>query len=139
MKRLAGLIAAAAWAGGCASGPDPHHRPVYPAHLERGPAIDIQVFVQPSSIRLTNASTTPFDRSTIWLNAWYGSHIDALHVGQTIDVPLARFRDEHGERIRGGGFFATEDQDPVVLAELETGTQDSRRLLRLVVVRSLPE
>lgn len=110
----------------------------YPAHLPRGPVLDIHVFLEPDRLRLTNTTTTSFEHATLWLNAWFSAPIDRFHVGQTLSVPLKQFRDEHGEAFRGGGFFATEPPDRLVLAELETTWQDQPTLLRLIVIRSPP-
>ena len=45
--------------------------------------------------------------------------IDGLAVGQTLRLPLGTFRNEFSEAFRGGGFFAPERPERLVLAELE--------------------
>ncbi|TVQ33271.1 MAG: hypothetical protein EA376_02735 [Phycisphaeraceae bacterium] len=107
--------------GGCASAEIRGGRP-YPSQLERLTPLDIQVFrdVGPRELRLTNTSARSLGPSRLWINAWYSASVEPLEVGQTISVHISRFRDEHGERIRGGGFFAARAPEPIVLAELET-------------------
>lgn len=120
---------------GCAAPPAsiPHARP-YPEDIPAGPTIDIQVFPRATRLELTNTTARSFGPSTLWLNKAYSRPIDGLAVGQSLSIPLAEFRNEHGEPFRGGGFFATEPPDRLVLAQLETGPAGRRELLGLVVI-----
>ncbi len=127
------LLAAAAlvWLAGCSSGPTQIRQgPVYKSDLTRAPTANIQVFRRSTTIELTNTTAQAFGPSTIWLNGRFGRAIDGLAVGQSLELRLAEFRDQFDEAFRGGGFFATEKPDRLVLAELET----DGKLVGLVVV-----
>jgi len=94
----------------------------YPAEIERLAPLDIQIFRDsgPRELRLTNTSAKAIGPSRLWLNAWYSARLEPIAVGETVSVHISRFRDEHGERIRGGGFFAARAAETIVLAEIET-------------------
>lgn len=129
-----GVLLAGALAG-CSSGPRAvDYARAYPA-LKQGETLDIQVFRRAKRIELTNTTARAFGPSTLWLNAWYSRPLGGLGVGQTLDLPLKEFRDENSEPFRGGGFFAAEAPDRLVLAQLETTGPDGKPLmLGLVVV-----
>lgn len=105
--------------------------PSYPASLERRGALDVQVEVIDGRITLTNTTASMLPAGRLWLNAWYSVEVDPVAVGETLRVPVAAFRDEHGERMRGGGFFATEAPEAILLAEWQV--EDG--LYGLVVVK----
>jgi hypothetical protein len=118
---------------GCSGGPSPiMPGAVYPAGLARGATLDIQVIRRETAIELTNTTARKFGASRLWLNGRFSRAIEGLGVGQTIELPLSSFRDEFSEAFRGGGFFATEKPDRLVLAELESGGE----LMGLIVVAS---
>lgn len=117
-------------AAGCAE-PRIGSGPVYPAAGRRTETLDIHVIRRGTRIELTNTTARAFGPGTLWLNGYWGRRIDGLAVGQTLDLPLDEFRDEYGGAFRGGGFFAREKPDRIVLAELEHGGV----LLGLVVVQ----
>lgn len=138
----------AAWAGaglvlvalsGCAGSGGGPGRP-FPAGLTAdGPdrVEDVQVVRDSTWITLTNTTARPLPASTLWLNRRFARDIDALPVGQSLSLPLRSFRDEFGTPFRAGGFFATEQPERVVLAELEPrpATPDAEpELIGLVVV-----
>ncbi len=140
--RLAlGLTAAAAITGvfGCASGPA-SPGPEYPDELRQSRTLDVQVFRSARHVQFTNTTAERFGESRIWLNARYSRDIESLAPGQSVEFPLESFVDEHGDVFRGGGFFATEIPERLVLAQLET-LNDERTLvlLGLVVVKSEDE
>lgn len=105
--------------------------PSYPASLERAGAIDVQAKVRDGAIEFTNTTASPLPAGRLWVNAWYSAPTPSVEVGETIRIPVGALRDEHGEAMRGEGFFATEAPEEVLLAEL----QAERRLVGLVVVR----
>jgi hypothetical protein len=116
------------------SKPVPYAR-IYPAEPSRAQTLNIQVFRTTKRLELTNTTARQFGPSRLWLNAWFSRPIDGLNVGQSLDLPLKEFRDEFSGAFRGGGFFATEAPERLVLAELETMDQDGKpEFLRLVVV-----
>jgi len=92
----------------------------YPLHEARGATLPIQVVVDSRRVEFTNSTGTVFGPSELWLNQWYSVAIEGLAVGQTLSIPISAFVDEHGEQMRGGGFFATESPERIVYAELRT-------------------
>ena len=133
------LLTAAALAclAGCSSGPaEILEGPRYPSDVPRGETLDVQVFKEEQSVRMTNTSARAFGPSTIWLNARYGRPIDAWAVGEPLDLPLREFRDHYSEPFRGGGFFATEKPMELVLAQVETDGDTGREMVGLVVVET---
>ena len=119
---------------GCRSSPSVSYARVYPAALDKGPTLDIQVVRGETTLTLTNATSRVFGPCTLWVNAYFSRPLDGLAVGQTVRIGLTELRNEHGESFRSGGFFATERPENMVLAQLEhDGT-----LYGLVVVRGEP-
>jgi len=49
-------------------------------------------------------------------------------------IPLVEFRNEFSEAFRGGGFFATEAPERLVMAQLETEIDGKPQLLGMIVV-----
>lgn len=105
--------------------------PSYPNSLDRLGAIDVQVAVRDGALEFTNTTASPLPAGRLWVNAWYSAATPAADVGETLRIPVAALRDEHGETMRGEGFFATEAPEEVLLAELQT----DQGLIRLVVVK----
>ncbi len=107
--------------GGCASATHTQQSPRrYPAGAAQGETLPIQVVVDARLVVLTNSTGTVFGPSVLWLNQWYSVAIEGLAIGQTISIPIGWFIDEHGQQMRGGGFFATESPERIILAELRT-------------------
>jgi hypothetical protein len=131
--RIAGLLLLAVLplaTIGCAQGPNPDLAgPSYP-EIQQGQTLDIQVVRDVTIVRLTNTTAMSFGPSRLWVNRWYSKGIEKLDVGQTLELSLWDFRDEHGEPFHAGGFFAIKRPDPLVQAQLETDGQ----ILGLVVV-----
>jgi len=124
---------------GCASGPAAPG-PLYPVELRQTRTLDVQVFRSAKHVQFTNTTAEPFGESRVWLNARYSTDISGAAPGESITLPLDSFVDEHGDIFRGGGFFATEIPERLVLAQLET-LDENRRLvmLGLVVVKGEDE
>jgi len=124
------VILSAAWLAGCSTGPRPLEGPVYPSSAARLDPAPIQLRRDGGDVVFTNTTAREFRDVRLWLNAWYAAPIDRLDVGETRRIAITDFRDEHGETMRGGGFFAADPPEPIVLAQLET----SEGLVGLVVV-----
>lgn len=103
---------------------------VYPAMKDRRGALDIQVRLEKRRLRFVNTTPRVLEAGRIWLNGWYSAPVGDVPVGAAIEIPLTSFRDEHGERIRGGGFFAAEAPERITLAEYES----SEGIFGLIVV-----
>ena len=114
---------------GCAAGPVDYARP-YPEDKQPAQAVNIQVFRREDHLSLTNTSPYDFGPSTLWVNAAFSRPINALRIGQTLDLSLHEFRNEHSEPFRAGGFFATDLPSVLVLAEIESND----RLYGMIVV-----
>lgn len=107
----------------------------YPDRIERTPALDIQVFRRVKTLTMTNTTAHEFGQCTLWLNARYSKRIDGFAIGQTLEIPLSEFHDEFGEIFRGGGFFAADPPQRLVLAEVESPDEHGNtRMYRLVIV-----
>ncbi|MEM7628946.1 MAG: hypothetical protein AAF356_05940 [Planctomycetota bacterium] len=113
----------------------------YPASPERTGTADIQVFRENTRLSLTNTTTTELPAGRIWLNRRFSRPVDALPPGGSLDLELREFVDQFGTPFRAGGFFATDQPDPVVLVEWGTGGEDDENgqggrdaLLGLVIV-----
>jgi hypothetical protein len=113
------VLLGAALLAGCAAGPVDYARP-YPVAEEPAKTLNIQVFRREDHISLTNTSARDFGPSTLWVNAAYSRPIDGLRIGQSIDLSLHEFRNEHSQPFRAGGFFATDLPSKLVLAEIES-------------------
>jgi hypothetical protein len=134
---LFSLVAVAFVAAGCASTQrDAANSRVYPESLPRGEVLDIQAFRDGSHLRATNTSTRSFGPSTMWINKRFGQPIAGWASGQTITLDLNAFYDEFGEEFRGGGFFARETPEDVVLVQIETDGESGKELVGIIAIGS---
>jgi hypothetical protein len=132
-RRAATLLAILTLAG-CASTAQPGPR--YPAGAPRGEVADIQVLRDGTTIRMTNTTARAFGPSVLWLNQRYSRPIEGFAVGQTLELELTDFVDEHGDRYRAGGFFAAEPPKRLYLAQLHTPAEgQGQRMVGLIVIR----
>lgn len=112
----------------------------YPPGLKQGTTLDIQVVRRAQRVTMTNTSAINFGPSRLWLNRRFSLPIDGWKIGETLDIHLASFADEFGERFRPGGFFAAEAPDKIVQAQIETPRSDHAdpeaqiKMLGLIVV-----
>lgn len=107
----------------------------FPAEIDQTEVVDVQVIRGPeTTISMTNTTARDFGPSTLWLNGRYGRPIDGFAPGQTIRLDLYDFRDQYGEKFRGGGFFATKQPEQLMHAQLETIVDGESRMIGLVVV-----
>jgi hypothetical protein len=107
----------------------------FPVELAQAEVLDIQVIRGPeTTITLTNTTARTFGPSTLWLNGRFGRPIEGLAPGQTLSLNLYHFRDQYGEKFRGGGFFATKQPEQLMHAQLETLVDGESAMIGLVVV-----
>jgi hypothetical protein len=106
--------------------------PSYPSTIERLGAVDVQVVTRRGVLEFTNTTAEPLPAGRLWVNAWFSAPTERVEVGETFRVPISALHDEHGETMRGEGFFATEAPEEIYLAELQTNAG----LTGLVVVRN---
>lgn len=118
----AGVVTATLGLAGCGGLATVDYARAYPAGLEPGPVLDIQVVKHPTELEMTNTTARAIGPSTLWLNQRFSRPIDGLAVGQTLTLTLTDFRDEYGEALRPGGFWASRIPTALVLAQLETPT-----------------
>lgn len=141
-ERAAQVIPAAAWVASlvlllllpaCTTAPGEHgSQPAYPLSIEQYDTLNIQVTRDVTEISFTNTTARTFGPSRLWLNGEYGRDLEPLEIGETITLDLRDFVNENGEPFRAGGFFAAEQPEVLVLAQLEV--DNPRRLLGLIVV-----
>lgn len=103
----------------------------YPRHLEQQRVSDVQVFRDGPKATLVNASPVTYRDVSFWVNQRFVIEVPVLAAGEQITVDLRDARDEFGQIFRGGGFFAGEDPDPLVLGQLETSEGE---LIGLIVI-----
>ncbi len=126
-----GVSAVCLGVGGCSSSVNPELAgPEYPAAKSQTSTLDIQVVRGETSITVTNTTARAYGKSRLWLNRWYSREIESLGVGESVELKLNSFRDQHGEAFRSGGFFAT--RKPQVVQQVQLETADG--LLGLVAV-----
>lgn len=133
------IALAAALLTGCRSAPtQSQFARAYPEAATHAPkTLDVQVVRKTYSIELSNTTAAPFPKGTIWLNRRYSLPIEGLAVGEHAEFKLRQFVDEFSEPFRGGGFFAVEQPETLVMAEFEPAEQNT--LLGMVVVRGQAE
>lgn len=94
--------------------------------------LDVQVERDDTRLYMTNTSARAFGPSTLWVNKGFSLPIDGFAVGESLTLELSSFIDEHANRFRSGGFFATRVPHDVVMVEIEDASGD---LYGLIVVR----
>ncbi len=131
-----GAAALAAVLGSCRAAPHATAESrIYPAQTPRAANLDIQVVRRQTAIEFTNTTARDLPACTMWLNMRFGRKVDALAIGRSMTLDLEDFKDENGEPFRGGGFFAREQPQKLVLAQLElTDEHGAPALLGLTVV-----
>lgn len=126
-------LALAASLGACGSGPKPVEQArALPPDLVQSEVLNVQVDRVGTSIALTNTTPRDLPAGTLWLNGRFSRAFEGLPVGQSASIPLSEFQDKFGERFRAGGFFATLDRDPVVLAQIEVPPAQEGAPVRLI-------
>ena len=108
--------------------------PPYPAHLDQGEVIGVQVFREGGDLIIVNATPQSFRDVDIWVNRRYMWHLDALDAGETRRVWFGEFFDHWGETPVAGGFFRTERPTPSVLVQIQVGSEQP-----LIGTISIPE
>jgi hypothetical protein len=111
--------------------------PPYPEELHTTQTIDMQVFRDGESITIVNATPRSFRDIDIWINKRFTQPVDELLAGGSVRLSIWDFWDVRGERMIGGGFFATDDPTPVLLVQIQTS--DTEPLLGLVTIPSRNE
>ncbi|MBL8757736.1 MAG: hypothetical protein JNK35_04810 [Phycisphaerae bacterium] len=108
--------------------------PAFPSGRQQARVLDVQVTRAETQITFTNTTARSLPACTMWLNRRFGLALEPLPIGATRTLDLRDFKDEYGEAFRGGGFFATEAPDRVVLAQLDLGDE----LVGLIVIGGQP-
>jgi hypothetical protein len=110
----------------------------YPEAPTLAGTADIQVIREGTRISMTNTTAREFGPSTVWINMQWSLPVEGFRAGQTLTLDLAEFRNEHHERFRAGGFFATERPDVIALTQVETPRADGRaEFVGLVTVKGV--
>lgn len=133
------LVGVASLAG-CGSTPPVDYARPYPKELPPGRVVDVQVFRKSKTLDFTNTTAAPLGPGTLWLNRRFSRPIkEAIGVGQSVSIPLVEFRDEFGDPFRAGDFWAADNPDSLVLAQLETPREGQpAEIVGLITVQSLP-
>lgn len=128
---LGSFVAAGLLAGGCrSSGPvEITDGAAYPA-LKQIQVFDIHVLRADTKIAMTNTSSHAFGPCRMWLNQWYSRELPGFGVGESMTLELDSFKDRYGTAFRAGGFWAIENPEKLVLAQIE----EAQTLVGLVVI-----
>lgn len=102
---------------------------MFPATTPQSSVADVHVFRDGTSIRLTNSTGRSFGPCVLWINRAFSRELPGLAVGETLELDLREFVDEHGARFRAGGFFSTEPPKRVVLVQIAETAQDGATTL----------
>ena len=111
----------------CSSSNPTGHWPSYPGHTQS--VVDVQAFRDGPTLSFTNTSPETLGPGRLWINAAYSIDIEAVAPNASASVDLNSCRNEFGQPFRGGGFFATERPDEVVLAQIEDASGSLTGLL----------
>jgi hypothetical protein len=120
--RVLTLVALAGVAA-CSSGPRPDYARPYPGEIEQAQTLNIQARRLDDKLVLTNTTAKPLPAGTLWVNRSFAYPSPPLAVGESVTLPLAKFRNEQNDSFRAGGFFATERPDRVVQVQHEAEGQ----------------
>lgn len=104
--------------------------PEYPITTRQSAVLNVQVFRDDTHITFTNTTAEPLPEGLLWINHAYSKPFPGLGIAQTATLNLYDFKDQYGEEFRGGGFFATQPPDRVVIIQLQAG----EKLLGLVTI-----
>jgi hypothetical protein len=104
--------------------------PEYPFQRKQSKTLDVQAVREETILTVTNTTAHTLPACRMWVNQWFSWPFPGLAVGETVEIPLADFKDKFGETFRAGGFFAIDRPAKVVLAQLELEGE----LVGLVVV-----
>lgn len=115
---------------GCRTWGEVDYAKEFPANARILETINVQVVREGTTLTLTNTTASAIPPSTLWLNKWFSRPVDRIEVGQTVRFNLRDFRDLYSEPFRAGGFWATDQGDPLVSAHIDWGDG----LVGLVVV-----
>lgn len=102
----------------------------FPESRKQSRVLDIQVTRDETDISFTNTTPAAIPPCRMWLNRWYALDFKGLGIGESTRLDLRDFKDRYGEAFHGGGFFATEYPDRLVLAQFEIGEE----LVGLIVI-----
>lgn len=126
---LSGLILTFAGLCACTSHTAPGEWPAYPGHAQDS-VVNVQAFRDGSILAFTNTSGRPLGPGRLWINGAFSTPIEQVEAGAHASVDLNNCRNEFGQPFRGGGFFATERPDDVVLVQLH---EESGEMTGLIV------
>ncbi len=107
----------------------------YPAKLTHAGVMNVQFVRDGTTLMATNTSGETFTGARMWINRRFSRPIGEWKSGDRLSLDLRDFRDEYGDAFRAGGFFATRRPDPVVMVEIENGTEPDRKMVGFVIVK----
>lgn len=90
----------------------------YPADKPIGDSMDIEVVrLSRRHVRMTNRTAHTLNDLTVYFNQQYGGTVEALPPGKPVEVALAEFVNEHGERFPVGSFLEPDKARVLILAD----------------------
>ncbi|MCC6951424.1 MAG: hypothetical protein IT433_08250 [Phycisphaerales bacterium] len=130
---------AALWLCGCAARAPEASGRVFPATTPQASVADVHVFRDGTSIRLTNTTAKAYGPCVLWVNRAFSRELPGLAVGETLELDLREFIDEHGARFRAGGFFSAEPPKRVVLVQIAEAGEDGATTLTGLIAIAEPD
>ncbi len=104
----------------------------YPMDLHITESVPIQVIRDGEYILIVNSTATDYTNTTLWVNQRFSSLLPPVPAGSTLRFDLWSLRDAYGEQFNAGGIWRTDEPTPLVIAELQLGSEIP--LVGLVVV-----
>jgi hypothetical protein len=104
----------------------------YPMDLHVTESVPIQVIRDGEYIEIINSTATDYTNTTLWVNQRFSSPLSPIPAGSTLRFSLLSLRDAYGEQFNAGGIWRTDEPTPLVIAELQLGSETP--LVGLVVI-----
>ena len=104
----------------------------YPMDLHVTESVPIQVIRDGEHIEIINSTATDYTNATLWVNQRFSSPLSPIPAGSTLRFSLLSLRDAYGEQFNAGGIWRTDEPTPLVIAELQLGSETP--LVGLVVI-----
>lgn len=127
-------LGALALLGACSSSAAPFELRTFPPGREQQVLPEATVERSGTVMRVSNGSHMTIGPGRMWVNQEFSCPIAGIMPGETVEIDLKAFRNEHGEKFRAGGFWATDPPKRVGLVQVEP-EGNGERLLGLVVTK----
>ncbi|MDP7005884.1 MAG: hypothetical protein QF718_06715 [Phycisphaerales bacterium] len=104
----------------------------YPMDKHTATSVPIQVIRTEEHIDIINSTADDYIGAQLWVNQRYTMKMPPCRAGTTVRINLWNLRDSFGEQFNAGGVWRTDEPTRLVIAELQTSSEDN--LVGLVVI-----